>query len=180
MLSLFCTHYSSLQHALSLLSHQVLHRFLGNSFQQQIFPFLWIPELPLCLIHRNSWLTNSQQLCSCSRLNSYTPLRKVVCTQTEQNYHPAMINTLLIVQQQLISTRCTCHFVCAHVCIWGGVCIDLQSLLLNYRSIIFQRPFSTISNQGLAFLYQAHYLFTIWHMKRSSYCPLHVFHYFSS
>jgi hypothetical protein len=52
--------YNSLWHVLSLLSLLYLHQSSGHGFQQQMLPFLWVPELSPCLSHSNSQLTNNQ------------------------------------------------------------------------------------------------------------------------
>jgi hypothetical protein len=58
------TVYNSLWHMLSLLSLLYLPQFSGHSFQHQMFPFLSIPKLFLCLGHSNSPLTPTELLLS--------------------------------------------------------------------------------------------------------------------
>jgi hypothetical protein len=47
------TVYSSLQHALNLLSLLCLHQPSGNGFSRRDVPFLWVPELSSCLSYGN-------------------------------------------------------------------------------------------------------------------------------
>jgi hypothetical protein len=48
--------------SLNLLSLLCLHQSSSYSFQRRTFPFFWVPELFLCLSHRNVRLTPTQLL----------------------------------------------------------------------------------------------------------------------
>jgi hypothetical protein len=49
----------------ALLSTVMSSPVLGNGFQRWMFPFLWVPELPLCHSHSNSRPTDQLQTFHC-------------------------------------------------------------------------------------------------------------------
>lgn len=56
--------YNLLWHTRSLVSQCCLHQSSGNSFQQQMFPFLWVPKLSALFGHISFlWISTPPLLC---------------------------------------------------------------------------------------------------------------------
>jgi hypothetical protein len=111
---------SNSQHTLSLPSLLSLHQSSGTGFQQQTFPFLWVPGLSPCHSHSNSWLhstqrhyasstahTTSSPFLSCSRIaftfTNYVLI--IVCPPTtELELYPTTTTELQSQSQSYITT----------------------------------------------------------------------------